>query len=99
MMAKNADGTVTTDEWFGGCPECGENDGDVRTWAGTRWCFCYAHCTRWRYQTEADFQAEREKLPGYREVLPLWRADAEAVRTRRQLYQAFEAEEQAEKAK
>jgi hypothetical protein len=57
---------VTTDEYFGGCPRCGKNDGylNVGRW---HWFYCAEHKTKWcagsnlfsSWQNEAEEDQER----------------------------------------
>jgi hypothetical protein len=37
---------VTTAEYFGGCPQCGKNDGYTNIGRG-HWFYCSAHNTKW----------------------------------------------------
>ena len=72
---------TTTTEHFGGCPECGRNDGFLNTGPG-HWFFCDAHKTKWcegsnlfsgwRDETEADWQRNADVLAGCREVEPIY---------------------------
>ncbi len=71
---------ITTDEYFGGCPECGKCDGFLNLgrdhWAicsehRTRWCFGSNLLSSWRNETEEDWQRNREKLADYQKVEPL----------------------------
>jgi hypothetical protein len=65
--------------YFGGCPECGKNDGYRNVWKA-HWFVCDAHRTKWfwgfnlvstwQYETEEDWQRNHELLKGYREVMP-----------------------------
>ncbi len=80
---------ITTDEYFGGCPECGENNGYLNV-NRSHWCVCDAHRTKWlvgenlfsawRDETEADWQRNAEKLAGHREVKPIYPEPTEEER-------------------
>lgn len=71
---------VTTDEYFGGCPECGRNDGyyNVRS---DHWFKCDTHRTRWLVgsrlfsswfdEGESDWTLNMWRYGEYREVEPL----------------------------
>lgn len=37
---------VTTDEYFGGCPHCGQNDGYINS-GPDHWFVCDQHKTKW----------------------------------------------------
>ena len=62
---------ITTDEYFGGCPECGENNGYLNV-NRSHWSVCDAHRTKWligenlfsawRDETEAEWQRNEERL-------------------------------------
>ena len=71
---------ITTDEYFGGCPKCGESDGHLNV-GRNHWAVCDTHKTTWPIgenlfsgwhdETEADWQRNEEKLAGYRQVEPI----------------------------
>lgn len=70
----------TTDEYFGGCPECGKNDGYSNI-GRVHWCQCDEHKTKWRIgenlfscwqeETEEDWARESARLALYRIVEPI----------------------------
>ena len=39
--------TVTTDEYFGGCPNCGRTNGYITLNGGEHWFVCDEHQVRW----------------------------------------------------
>jgi len=65
------------DEDFGGCPECGENDGFLNIHR-THWFICHTHKTKWlrgdnlfgswRFQTPDEWQENHESILDYEEV-------------------------------
>ena len=71
-----------SDPYFGRCPECwgvadscyhiGRDEWFACDRCRTRWYFGSNNFSGWRYMTEEDFEANREKLRGYREVGPVW---------------------------
>ncbi|WP_147377645.1 hypothetical protein [Mesorhizobium waimense] len=74
---------LVCEEYFGGCPQCGEAH-----WANvhkSHWCFCPHHRVRWsagenifsswHSETEADWRRNREMLSQYREVKPIEMGD------------------------
>lgn len=72
---------TTTDEYFGGCPTCGKNDG-YRNAGRSHWFFCTAHKLRWcaginlfsSWQNETE-EEQREKfklIENYEEVEPIY---------------------------
>ncbi len=71
---------VTTDEYFGGCPTCGKNDGYFNVHR-THWMVCNRHKTRWlvgsnlfsswREETEADWKENMERMGGYAVIRPV----------------------------
>lgn len=86
-------GTITVTNYFGGCPQCGGNDGYVNA-GRTHVCFCLAHrvswiaganiFSDWRHETEAE-QRERYKIiEGFERIecaVPegVWSADPEVA--------------------
>ena len=71
---------ITTDEYFGGCPECGRVSAHLnfgRNHYGTcdehkvYWWFGSNLFSSWRYETEADWQRNGVLLKSYCEVEPL----------------------------
>lgn len=91
---------LTCEEYFGGCPLCGE-----ASWLNvgkTHWCYCKHHKFRWspgsnllsswRDETEADWRANAERLRNFLEVDPLAEGEiiplaAEAERSVEALFQ------------
>lgn len=77
---------ITTDDYFGGCPDCGGSDGYFNS-GRDHWFRCDEHKTRWlvganlfsswREETEADWQKNRQTYGGYREVAPVMPAPTE----------------------
>ena len=71
---------VTTDEYFGGCPTCGKNDGYLNV-ARDHWMVCHEHKARWlvgsnlfsswRDESEEDWQRNEYRMNGYAEVEPI----------------------------
>jgi hypothetical protein len=69
---------VTTEHYFGGCPECGDNDGYVNIGAD-HWFLCDTHKTCWPIgsnlfsidDTEEPQQAAAAKVARYRTVEPV----------------------------
>jgi hypothetical protein len=70
---------LVCEEYFGGCPQCGE-----AYWANIRkshWCYCPNHKVRWwvgenifsswRDETETDWCRNHEMLDNFKEVEPL----------------------------
>jgi hypothetical protein len=66
--------------YFGGCPECGGDDGYLN-YRRNHYFICKAHKTSWhigsnlfsdwRYETEDDWKRNAELLDGFREVMPV----------------------------
>lgn len=71
---------VTTDDYLGGCPHCGQNNGFLNV-GRDHWVFCDQHQTKWRYgsnifsgwrrEDEETWQRNRFKLSGYMTVDPI----------------------------
>ncbi len=74
-----------TEHYFGGCPECGDQDGYTNV-GRSHWIFCKEHRTKWcvgsnlfsswHEETEAEQRQAYEDigLGGFREVEPMpWR--------------------------
>lgn len=71
---------VTTDEYFGGCPECGGCDEHLNV-ERTHWGMCHKHKTKWRVgenlfsswrdEHEAVWEKNKNLLESYRQVEPL----------------------------
>lgn len=71
---------ITTDEYFGGCPECGKNDGCLNL-RRDHWFVCDEHRTAWfvgsnlfsgwREESEDDWKRNAAKLNGYLVVEPI----------------------------
>lgn len=75
--------------YFGGCPECGNNDGYMNV-RSNHICVCDAHKTAWRVGSNlfSDWKDESEEvwarnaqmLESYREVTPLRAPQGEVTR-------------------
>ena len=75
------DRRVMTDEYFGGCPLCGSNDGYLNI-GREHWFYCDRHKARWlfgsnlfsgwREETEEDWQRNRDRLATFFCVEPLY---------------------------
>ena len=73
--------TPTTDEYFGGCPHCGHNDGHVNN-GPDHWFICYQHKTKWlagsnlfsgwRDEDEEMWKLNRFRLSGYMIAKPIY---------------------------
>ena len=71
---------VATDQYFGGCPTCGKNDGYLN-FKRNHWMVCHKHKTRWwvgsnlfsswREETETDWERNAQRMEGYAEVAPV----------------------------
>lgn len=92
---------ITTDEYFGGCPECGKCDGFLNLgrdhWAicsehRTRWCFGSNLLSSWRNETEEDWQRNKDKLADYQKVEPIHPEPTEEERLRMEEHHAWLAE-------
>jgi hypothetical protein len=59
---------VTTDHYFGGCPQCGDTDG-MRNVGRDHWYFCAAHRTKWTVGANL-FSGWRDENPA------IWAANA-----------------------
>lgn len=69
---------------FGGCPQCGRNDGFINV-GRNHWFVCDLHKTKWwigsnwfacwRSQTPDDWKWGAEKLTPYEEVEPVFSLD------------------------
>ena len=82
---------IVVDDYFGGCPECGKQDGCLNV-GREHWFVCHEHKKRWspgsnifsgwREETEAKWAANFAVLKGYDETEPLmvgrWPRDPEA---------------------
>jgi hypothetical protein len=72
---------VTTEEYFGGCPECGQTDGYLNL-GRDHWFVCDQHRTKWwigsnvfscwRNETQEDWYRAAAKLSQHREVEPIY---------------------------
>ncbi len=92
---------ITTDEYFGGCPECGETNGYLNV-GRSHWFVCDAHRTKWfigenlfsswRDESEADWRRSAEKLAGHREVKPIYPEPTEDERRHMDKHEAMCAE-------
>ncbi len=80
---------ITTDEYFGGCPECGESDGHLNV-GRNHWAVCDTHKTTWPIganlfsswhdETDADWHRNEERLATYSEVKPIYPEPTEEER-------------------
>ena len=71
---------ITTDEYFGGCPECGDSSGYLNV-GRDHWAVCDEHRTAWNFganlfsswheETENDWRRNEAKLKTYRVVEPV----------------------------
>ena len=88
---------ITTDEYFGGCPECGNSDGHLNV-GRNHWAVCDEHRTTWPIganlfsswhdETETDWQRNEAKLKTYRVVNPIF---PEPTETEKREQAEFEA--------
>jgi hypothetical protein len=72
---------ITTDEYFGGCPLCGGNDGFYNT-GKVHWFACHAHQTVWfgginlfsiaKLQSEAEQRELWKQVESYRDAQPVY---------------------------
>ncbi len=72
---------ITTDEYFGGCPECGHTDGFLNC-ERTHWFICDLHRTKWcaganlfscwRNEDEAIWTKNAIRIWHYRNVEPIY---------------------------
>lgn len=63
--------------YFGGCPECGKNNGYLNIWK-EHWFYCRRHSTKWCHgvnlfgshltETADDWMENLEFLSGFKEV-------------------------------
>ena len=92
---------VTTDEYFGGCPQCGKSDGYLnvsRSHIGV----CHEHRTKWpiganlfsswKDETEEDWRRNADKLTDYSKVDPIYPEPTEEERQRMEAQKALDAE-------
>ena len=73
--------TMTPDDYFGGCPECGGSDGLLYS-GRDNWFFCDSHLTKWwvgsnlfsgwRFLTHEELTEQHDRLFEYREVEPVY---------------------------
>lgn len=82
---------IVVNDYFGGCPECGKNDGHLNIYRD-HYFVCHAHKKRWspgsnlfsswKDETEAEWSVNAGLLDGYDEVEPLmvgcWPRDPKA---------------------
>ena len=76
-----ANAVVETTHYFGGCPICGTNDGQVDL-ARDHWFICERHKTKWHFgsnlfsarreQTEDDWRRNEYRLANYMTVEPVY---------------------------
>ena len=81
---------VTTDEYFGGCPECGKSNGYLNV-GRNHWAVCDTHKTTWPIganlfsswhdETEADWERNEARLAGYSVVKPIHYEQTEEERS------------------
>jgi hypothetical protein len=72
---------ITTDEYFGGCPTCGKNDG-YRNVGRSHWFFCLEHrvvwCagsnlfSSWHGETEAEQREKHKLIEDFEQVEPIY---------------------------
>ena len=89
---------ITTDEYLGGCPECGESDGYLNV-GRNHWAVCDTHQTKWPIganlfsswhdETDADWKCNAEKLAGYGEVKPIYPEPTEEERRQKEEHDAL----------
>ena len=92
---------VTTDEYFGGCPECGKSDGYLNV-GRNHWGVCDTHKTTWPIganlfsswhdETEAEWQQNEERLATYSIVEPIRPEPTEEDRRHKEEHKAWRAE-------
>lgn len=92
---------ITTDEYFGGCPLCGQSDG-YRNIGRDHWFLCNTHKTKWnigsnlfsgwRDETEATWRDNARLLEGYTEVEPIHPEPTEEDLRAREEHEAWRAE-------
>ena len=94
---------VTTDEYFGGCPECGKTDGYLNT-GRTHVFMCETHRTYWvagsnlfsdwRDETEAEQRAKWDEvgMEEFRLVKPIYPVPTDEERLRMKEHEARMAE-------
>ena len=80
---------VTTDDYLGACPYCGQNSGLLNV-GRDHWVICDRHKTKWlygsnlfsiwRYEDEEIWQRNRFKLSEYMTVEPIFPKPTEAER-------------------
>ena len=87
--------------YFGGCPECGGDDGCLNV-GRNHWFKCDEHKTTWwvgsnlfsfwREETEADWQLNADRLDGHRIVKPIYAEPTEEERRERERLEKDNAE-------
>ena len=94
---------ITTDEYFGGCPECGKNDGYLNT-GRTHVFMCKTHRTSWiagsnlfsswRNETEAEQRAKWDEvgMEDFKRVEPIYPEPTEEERRHMEESEAMLAE-------
>lgn len=80
---------ITTDEYFGGCPECGHTDGFLNC-ERTHWFICQQHRTKWcaganlfsswRDEDEAVWTRNAIRIWHYRNIEPIYPEPTEEER-------------------
>lgn len=91
IEATEAAQQVTTDEYFGGCPHCGETDGYLNV-GREHWFVCDAHKTKWHVgsnlfsswhdETEEGWLKNEYRLSQFMEVEPIYPELTEEERER-----------------
>ena len=76
----DARAAITTDEYFGGCPQCGRNDGYMNI-GREHWFVCNRHKTKWligsnlfsgwKDEDEGVWTRNEYRLENYMEVEPI----------------------------
>lgn len=89
FAGREAPKPITTEEYFGGCPQCGKNDGFFNI-GSSHYFYCGEHRTRWhiganlfsswRDEDDSVWQANRKKYGDYLEVEPIRPEPTEAER-------------------
>ncbi len=92
--------SVTTDEYFGGCPHCGQNNGFINV-GRDHWFLCDRHKTKWWYgsnifscwrqEDEETWQRNRFKLAEYITVEPIFPEPTEEERCQPDLLEQMAA--------
>jgi hypothetical protein len=77
-MSNNGSASKTVDDYFGRCPQCGCGFNAYVNIGRSHWFYCEADKIKtlvgsnlfssWRYETEADWERNYEKLKDYKEI-------------------------------